>query len=188
MLTTVQANAVRSWVKLAIDGCPELEPIPLDRIVWSDQDFPAPVYPYALLSYTGSVKLGASPARAVNGLDELVTTEQSETTIAITIVSKRSDTSPTLEQLASSYVRELHARTRSFVAGILTAAKLAVRSTTVIPNVDRLQGSSQWESRAVLDLTLGHALAVTEAPGVITTAGITGSTTPPTPTRLYLVS
>lgn len=187
MLTTAQENAVRSWVQLAIDGCPELEPIPLERIVWSNQDFPEEARPYALISYSGSVEIGATPSRTVTDAGDLDTTTHDDTTVSVTIVSRPSDTAPTREHVASSYVRELRARTRSFIAGILAEAQLSVRRVDVVPNVDRLQGKSQWESRAVIDLTLGHALRVTEQPGVINRAGISGTTDPPTPTRLYLV-
>jgi hypothetical protein len=187
MLTTGQENAVRSWVELAILGCPELAPIPLAKIVWSEQDFPEDARPYALIRYSGSTEEGATPSQIVNGSDELETTTHDETTVSITIVTKPSDAAPTREQVASSYTRELRARSRSFVAGILSQAKLAVRRVDVVPDVARLQGKSQWESRAVIDLTLGHALVITETPGVINQAEISGTTEPPTPTRLYLV-
>jgi hypothetical protein len=167
MLTTSQENAVRSWVQLAIAGCPELEAIPLEKIEWTNQDFPEDARPYALISYSGSTEIGATPSQIVNDVEDLETTTHDDTTVSVTIVTKPSDTAPTREQVASSYVRELRARTRSFVSGILTQANLAVRQVFVVPNVDRLQGKSQWESRAVIDLTLGHALVVTEQPGVI---------------------
>ena len=168
MLTTAQENAVREWVVAAIADCTELAPIALDRVVWSEQDFAEHPYPYALLAYTGSDTLNATPSQSVNEADDLVTGNLEDTNLAVTIVSKVSDTAPSRNQVASSYVRELAARTRSFVAEHhLGPAKLAVRELTQIPNVGRLQGLSQWESRSVLDLLLGHSLEVTESPGVI---------------------
>jgi len=187
MLTTAQENAVRAWVEAAILDCPELAAIPLDRIVWSNQDFAERVYPYALIAYTGTDELGALPAQRVNDNDDLETKELSDTTVSITIVTKADDAAPTRAQVASSYARELRARARSFVGELLTAANLAVRDINVVPDLGRLQGMSQWESRAVIDLTLGNALIVTETPGVIAQAGVTGTTSPPTPVRLLLV-
>jgi hypothetical protein len=137
MLTTGQENAVRSWVELAILGCPELAPIPLAKIVWSEQDFPEEARPYALIRYSGSTEEGATPSQIVNDSEELETTTHDETTVSITIVTKPSDAAPTREQAASSYVRELRARSRSFVAGILSQAQLAVRRVDVVPNVAR---------------------------------------------------
>lgn len=183
MMTTEQENAVRAWVVAAIAACPELEPIPLEKVVWSGQDFPEEMRPYALVSYTGSAELGASPSQTVTDSDELDTKTMDESTISITIVSKPSDTAPTRNQVASSYVREMRARARSYISHILTDAKLAVWDVFVVPNVDRLQGRSQWESRAVIDIQFGHALVVTEDPGIIISGEISGSTTPSTPAQ-----
>lgn len=181
MLTTAQENAVRAWVEAAILDCPELAAIPLARIVWANQDFAERTYPYALISYTGTDELNATPGQSVNDLDELETSENNDTTVSITVVTQADDAAPTRNQVASSYVRELRARARSFAGDSLTAANLAIRDINVVPDLGRLQGMSQWESRAVIDLTLGHALIVTETPGVIVQAGVFGTTTPPTP-------
>jgi len=183
MMTTDQENAVRAWVVAAIAGCPDLEPIPLEKVVWSGQDFPAEMRPYALITYTGTDELGATPSQTVDDNDDLNTKSLDDTTVSITIVIKPSDTNPTRAQVASSYIREMKARARSFISHILTDAKLTVRQVFTVPDASRLAGRSQWESRGVLDLLLGHALVVTESPGVIVTAEISGSTEPPTPSQ-----
>ena len=188
MLLSSQVQAVAAWIVAAIADCPALVPIALDRVVWQDQDFPERPYPYALLSYTGSVEEGISPAQWVDDLDNLNTRTGDDTNLSITIVSKQSDTAPTLDMLASSYVRELKARLRSFVARGLAAADLAVRDVNVVPDVSRLQGRSQFESRAVLDILFGHAVVVLEQPGVIETAFVTGTTSPATPSRTFEIT
>jgi hypothetical protein len=184
-LLTHQEQAVVAWITAAISDCPELAP--LTAIVWSDQDALERARPYALLSYTGSDGVGASPARTINESDELETASVDTSTVSITIVSKPSDTAPTRAQVASSYTRELKARVRSFVGyQSLLPREMTVQAIFEVPLADRLAGSSQWETRAVLDLQIRHSLVVTEQPGIVLVAEIDGETDPPTPNRTLL--
>lgn len=187
MLTTAQQNSVRSWIVASIVACPELTPIPLERIVWENQDFPDLAYPYVTLGYTGTEGLNASPRGRVNDDDELEEREQHDTTLSITVVTRPSDTAPSPDQTATAYIRELRSRARGYAGDVLRQADLAIRDINVVFGIDRLQGGSQWESRAALDLTLGHALVVTSSPGVITQAEVTGTTSPPTPLTTVLI-
>lgn len=187
MLLAAQIEVVRQWIvdaiQDAIDGGTSMDPIALDRVVWQRQDWPDRPYPYALLGYTGSTEIGLSPAQWIDTSDELVTRTGDESTLSVTVVTKPSDTAPTTDRQASSYVRELKARLKSFAGRTLSQADLAIRAVNVVPDISRLRGSSQWESRAVLDITFGHAVTISEDPGVIETAQVTGSTVPPTPSQ-----
>ncbi len=191
MLLSSQVQVVRQWIVDSIaaavaDGfaAPAIE---LDRIVWQRQDWPDRPYPYVVLGYTGSAEQGISPAQWIDGADALNTRTGDETTLSIKIVAMRSDTAPTLDQQASSYARELKCRLRSFAADPLRLAHLAVRAVNVIPDVSALQGASQWESSAVLDITFGHAAVITEAPGIIEHVEVTGTTTPATPSQTFSI-
>jgi len=97
MLLSSQIIVVRQWIVDAIADCPELAPVPLERVVWSDQDWPDRAYPYVLLGYTGSVEQGLSPAQWVDGSDNEITRTADNTTLSITVVNKPSDTAPTQE-------------------------------------------------------------------------------------------
>lgn len=185
MLLPSQETIVGQWVTAAIADCPNLEP--LTAVVWDDQDFPDRDYPYALLSYTGGADEGADDPSGLNDSGELETRTDLVSNLSVTFVTKVSDTTPTRNQVASGYVRELNARKRSFVAEPMRLANIWVRDSFPIPNVSRLQGKSQWESRGVLDLTLGHAAIVTEQPGQFLTAVVDGSTTPPTPSQTLTI-
>lgn len=184
MLLLAQIEVIRQWivdsVQAAIDDGGLMDPIAMDRIVRVKQDFPDRAYPYVLLGYTGSTEVGISPAQWIAG-DELVTRTGDDTTLSITIVSQQSDTAPNDDQLASSYVREMKARLRSFAGDSLRLAQLAIRDVNVVPDLGRLQGASQWESRAVLDITFGHAVTISEDTSIIEIVEVLGATTPTTP-------
>jgi hypothetical protein len=183
MLLSSQITVVRQWIVDAIAACPELDPVPLERVVWSDQDWPDRAYPYVLLSYTGSVEQGLSPAQWIDDADDEITRTGDNTTLSITAVNKPSDTAPTDAQQASSYIRELKARLKSFAGDSLRLAQLAIRDVNVALGISQIQGLSQWESRAALDITFGHAATISETPGVIETVEVTGTTTPATPSQ-----
>ncbi len=188
MLLSSQVIVVRQWIADSIAACDDLAPVALDRIVWQRQDWPDRPYPYVLLGYTGSTEVGLSPSQWVEDVtDAQITRTGDNTTLSITVVNRPSDTAPTLDQQASSYIREIKARLKSFAGSVLREAKLAIRDVNVIPDVSRLQGSSQWESRAVLDITFGHAVTISEDPGIIEQVEVTGTTTPATPSQTFTI-
>ena len=186
MITTIQVDVIRQWIVDSIADCPELVPVALDRVVKQRQNFPDRAYPYVLYGYTGAAEIGLSPSQTVNNADDMVTLSQYDTTMSITVFSKVSDTAPSADQEASSYVRELTARLRSFAGEPLRLAGLAIRAVNIVPDVSEIEGKSEFVSQAVLDVTWGAGLAVTEGPGIIVNAEIDGSTEPPTPNRTIL--
>ena len=88
MLLTAQENAVRQWVVAALADCPPLNPIPLGRVVWSQQDFAELAYPYALLSYTGSVVLSATPGRILKNRFNFIAADRAIVFFIKTIMGK----------------------------------------------------------------------------------------------------
>ncbi len=191
MLLSSQVIVVRQWIvdaiAAAIAGGFTADPIALDRIVWQRQDWPDRPYPYVLLGYTGTTEEGLSPSQWIDVADDLNTRTGDDTTLSIKVVNMRSDTAPTLAHQASSYVRELKLRLKSFAGDALRLAKLAIRDVNVVPDVSALQGASQWESSAVLDITFGHAAVITESPGIIEHVEVTGTTTPATPSQTFTI-
>ena len=78
-------------------------------------------------------------------------------------------------------VDELRMRVESGVASLLDDADLAIRDVNLQPALDLLERGTQWVTRAGLDIAFGVARYVIEPVDTIEFAGVTGSTTPPTP-------
>lgn len=186
MLLPSQVIALRQWV---LDAIADSDLTDLTAVVWANEDHPDRVSPYALLAYTGSDDQGADDPSRLDDAGDFETRTDYATSLSITFVAETDDQAPTLDQRASAYMREANARKRAFVADPLRLANIWIQNATLIPNVPRVAGGSQWETRAALDLLIGHAILVTETPGPgqLVEAEIDGTTTPSTPSQTLTV-
>jgi hypothetical protein len=189
MMLAAQESALRAFVVAAVADS-DLDPIPLERVVWGPSNNPPPVKPYVLLGDTGTARLGAGGNSRTRPTGEVDERTDKTTEISITFVSTPSETAPTRDQTARAYVREVEARLYHAVIGpILSDADMGLADINITANVDRLQGRSQWETRAVLDLTFNHALVVTASPGTIESLTVVANTNPATePTESTITS
>lgn len=188
MMTASQITAVRDWIAAALaEAAAAAEPeifaaIPLGRIVYTDQDHPAPALPYITYNVIADPTIGTAGryARGDHGASQVITRQQAASTISIRITTRRDDAAPDPLQDARHYANALHLRTESEVSSILGAALLAFRGATLQPNL-ALEQSGRRVQRSGIDITFGVARLIADAPGTIQTAEVTGTTTPPTP-------
>ena len=182
MMLTSQQRAVRAWVVAALADAGK--PIPIERVVWGPQDSPPVARPYVLLGLTGSTTRSPRPELWATG-DHGASTQYARTdgtsSVSITVVGVVARES--LDDGAAAYLAELTPRLQleelDGQPNPLEAANLAVTGRNEFPAVDRLVNTSQWETRATLDVTFLTAVVVTQTPGTVQTVEITGTTEPP---------
>jgi hypothetical protein len=179
-----QKRAVLAWVQSIIST--QGLSVPLDRVVWGNQDSMVP-RPYCQLLYTGGTKRGNAPEHRGAGGDDARDYWQGTATVSVTFVGPVARTS--LDDDADSLATEFAVAVHDFDLGEpLAAAGLAVQTFTELPAQDALTGQSQWETRASVDVTFNAALIYTSSPGSVETVPVTGTTEPPTPIGTFTVS
>jgi hypothetical protein len=182
MMLPSHKRAARAWVVAALADAGK--PIPLERVVWSNQDAPTLARPYILIYGTGGTRRGPAPERRSTG-DHGAATHTARTdgtgTLSFTVVGPVQRES--LDDDADAYLAELTPRLvleeLSGAPNPLPAAGLSVASASEAPGLDSLTGASQWETRAALDVTFSTAVVVTSTPGTVRAVEVEGTTTPP---------
>ena len=177
MMLPSHKRAVRQWVADALADAGKA--IPLERIVWGNQDAVSLARPYVLMLATGSTRRGNAPEPKAIG-DDRQSRTTSTATVSITIVGPTQRQS--LDDDADAYLAELAARLQvPDLDQPLVDAGLSVAGVSELPSLDAITGQSQWETRAALDVTFNAAVVVTTTPGAVETAEVSGTTEPPTP-------
>jgi hypothetical protein len=162
-----QAVAFRDWVRDSLnrgdDGALEVpEPFPPEAVDWAGSDQPRPERS-CVITPISITSLHSRPVliRAVTALglpaQALTTTTYDirEWAVSVEVASRLDPANRTLADSAATWIQRVHA---DFVAASWTSAMrrvgLAVQRRGPVVDVARLVGSTEWETRSNVTLTL----------------------------------
>lgn len=165
------------------DRSEAISPVPFSArtVLWSPSDYPRPDRLYCLLSEVSHTAIG--PTETVEYIEDddgetvlrQAHREISDWTVQVQVVSILDDADPALEDSAGVLLRRVVMRLESELAESMRAAGCAYRRRGPMLPLPRLRGTSQWETRAGIDLTFAVGSVIVSTPGWVESVEATGT-------------
>lgn len=182
--TPTQWVALRDWLVVVLnldaDGN-AIDPAPFSaaNVRPARTDYPRAGNLYAMVREVSHVGMGAAPERwrrevGPNELNRYARTIN-EWTVHVQVVSKLDDEAPALADSAQRILQRVTMRVEGIESKPLRALGVAwMRSGQILP-LDRIARSSQWETRAGVDLTFAQGERILENAEIAESVEVTGT-------------